>query len=643
MQRRDQTARLVLLVVAFTVVAVGVGGSAALAHEGEDHGDAAKVPAASGVEDPVRRAERSLETPSGVFVLRLVQNPVDPRSGESAQFAVAVLERVEGGFGAVDGLMPVEGATVEAKIIGTAATPTSSVTFGTSDVPGTYEGIVVMPAAGDGSLELSIRTSDARTIVAGFPLQIALAPVNTAFWVGLAFLAALAAVAFFGFWYAARGRSQPSARPLGERLVPIVGAALTFGVGILALGLLVSPRERRELSELSGLAGLAAAKAETSLPSLRIPKESQLLFGIRTESVSSREIVAGLRLTGTVRARPQSQAVVASPVPGRLSLADAISVGSVVGRGQQVGAVENVLNASERAQLEAQAVELQARVLEQRALAANLRNSAEQARATLAQARRELQRATALVEAGVASRKRLEEARTAVDIAEQSVAAATTGARAADAQADVAAASIPRVSASRSFALTAPVAGVVTDVRAAAGQQVEAGAEVIRILDLSSVFVEARAFEGDLDAIRMMESAALTVPGTPDIVYRIGKGGEGRLVSIGSSVDPETRTLPVIFELQNPGNRLKDGIFVDVTIDTTAQRTVTAVPKAAVVRDQGETFVFVFAGGEYFERRPVKLGAEGQDYHEVTAGLAPGDRVVVEGIYQLRATRPAGS
>ncbi|MBL0242388.1 MAG: hypothetical protein IPQ00_17625 [Chloracidobacterium sp.] len=97
--------------------------------------------------------------------------------------------------------------------------------------------------------------------------------------------------------------------------------------------------------------------------------------------------------------------------------------------------------------------------------------------------------------------------------------------------------------------------------------------------------------------------------------------------------------MPVIYEVKNPFNRLKDGNFIEITIDTSGNRQVLAVPKSAVVREQAETFVFVFDGGETFERRQVALGAEGADFYEIVSGLKEGDRVVIEGVYQLRTTQ----
>ena len=78
-----------------------------------------------------------------------------------------------------------------------------------------------------------------------------------------------------------------------------------------------------------------------------------------------------------------------------------------------------------------------------------------------------------------------------------------------------------------------------------------------------------------------------------------------------------------------------------MTIDTSGDQKVLAVSKKGVVNEQGQTFVFVFDGGETFEKRAVALGTEGADFYEIKSGLKEGERVVTEGIYQLRSTQPS--
>jgi RND family efflux transporter MFP subunit len=163
----------------------------------------------------------------------------------------------------------------------------------------------------------------------------------------------------------------------------------------------------------------------------------------------------------------------------------------------------------------------------------------------------------------------------------------------------------------------------------------------LSISNLSTVLLEANVFERDLPIIRESTRASFTSAALSGEVYNIGTAdGDGRLVSIGQTVNAETRAIPVIYEVKNPLNRLRDGNFVEITIDTSGDAQVLAVPKSAVVREQGETFVYVLTSGETFERRSVALGAEGVDFYEVKSGLKESDRVVVEGVYQLRTTQP---
>ena len=80
-------------------------------------------------------------------------------------------------------------------------------------------------------------------------------------------------------------------------------------------------------------------------------------------------------------------------------------------------------------------------------------------------------------------------------------------------------------------------------------------------------------------------------------------------------------------------------MFVEITVDTGNNQDVLAVPKNAVVTEQGETFVFVFNGGETFEKRKIAVGTEGLDFYEIKSGLKKDERVVTDGIYQLRSAK----
>lgn len=624
----------------------------ASAHGGEDHGDQKAPPQAgkTAAAAPVRTAERNVQTPDGQFKVRLRQTPPDPRAGEEAQFAADLSEQVEGGFSG-SGALPLEAAKVTARVTTAAgAVVASNLATHGEGTPGSYGVHYAFRDGGEYKIIFDVRTSDNRQFSADFPVSIVSAPVNWAFWLGLAILILLSAGAIFGY-YNASSRDGVTGTEAARKTLPVAFATLIFfALGTVALAYFAPPHERRIVAALppadaeTQASGTALATGDPSLGGsgavVTIPKESQLLFNIRTAPVEQRRIVSGLKVAGAVRARPEARSVISPPVSGRIFFNRGITLGSVVGRGEQIGTIEQILGAPEQASLEGQRIQLRTAALEQQARQAGQSALAQQARTRLTQARRELQRATNLLEVGAAPKKRVEEAQTAVMLAEQEVVAAEQQSRVAAQQAQLARSSVARINPVRTFPLISPVTGSVSDVKAVTGQQVEAGAQLLSVVNLSNVLLEAQVFEKDLATVRDSRRATYTAAGIPGEVYTIGEGGDGRLVTIGATVDPQTHTVPVIFGAPNPLNRLRDGMFVEITIDTSGGVNVLSVPKASVVTEQGRTFVYVFKGGETFEKRVVTLGSEGQDYYEIKSGVQTGERVVTEGIYQLRSTQP---
>ncbi len=636
------------------------------AHEGEDHGDektqTAAQPTGKGAVT-IAHAERNLQTDAGQFNVRLERVPSDPRTGETSQFAVLLAEKVEGGFGAGEPVA-IEDATVMANIK-TADGGRVAENLPTKFEKDFYRGSYTFASAGNFKIVFNVTTSDKRNFSVDFPVSVVKSPINLTFWLGMAVLSLLT----LGTLAAVFIKTKPGENFKGRarKIAPVAAAALLiFVLGTFALAYFAPPRQARSLAEMPPVGTNAenAPEAETAnalQTALTVPKESQILFGIKTAPVSIKQITSGLKTTGVVRARPDAKAVVVPPVAGRIVLRQGLSLGSAVSRGEQIGSVEQILDVSGQTELESQRLEVEAQQREIEARRLELRNTAlalqgqqaerraaaGQARTRLAQAQRELRRSENLVEVGAIPKKRVEEALTAARVAEQEVASADQQVkllgdqiRAANAGQNIFRA--PKVNQpTRSFPLTAPVTGTVSEIKATSGQQVESGTELLSIVNLSTVLIEAQVFEKDLPIVRESTRASFTSAALSGEVYTIGTAdGDGRLVSIGQTVNEQTRAVPVIYEVVNPLQRLRDGNFVEMTIDTSGNAQVLAVPKTAVVTEQGQTFVFVFTGGESFEKRPVALGAEGADFYEVKSGLKEGDRVVTEGIYQLRATQP---
>lgn len=632
------------------------------AHDGEDHSkDAATktvVAHAPSQETSIVTAERNLESKDGTFNLILKRSPGDPRISEIESLVLKISEKVEGGFN-TGGALPLENAKVLVRITEPGGELIAEKLSVAAEAGGIYRAEYRFSKAGNYKVYFDITTADNREFSVDFPVTVTTTPIRSSFWLGLGILSSLAIGLFGALVYRVRKTGEGAleirkAIPLG------IAGAVIFGIGVMAFSYLVPPREIRSQNLISAdTLNEISANELVKTEKITITKESQLLFGIKTEAITTKSITAGLKVNGTVKAKPDSRALITAPVSGRTFFRNGITIGSAVARGETIGHVEQVLDVSgqvgleqQRLEVEAQQREIEARRLEIKNSVLQLQSqqadqlaSAQQARARLALAERELRRSENLVNVDAAPKKRLEEAKTAVKIAELEVASAEKQVVLLENQIKQTAAGQnifknPRVNPpKKTFPLISPITGTINEIKATGGQQVEAGFEIFTVVNLSTILIEALIFERDLAAIRDSTRASFTNAALVGEIYTIGTAdGDGRLLSIGQTVDPQTRAVPVIYEMRNPLERLRDGMFVDITIDTSGDRKVLAVPKTAVVTEQGQTFVFVFDGGETFEKRPVSLGAEGADFFEVKSGLAEGDRVVTEGIYQLRST-----
>lgn len=630
------------------------------AHEGEDHsGDSKTTAPANAAKVSIVSAERNIKNDSGNFTFVLKRSPGDARTGETEQFLLKITEKVEGGFGN-QGAVPLEKATIAASITQANGAKLVDNLPVKAEAEGNYRASFAFSSAGDYKIVFVATTEDKRQFSADFPVSISRASLRSSFWLGLVFLSLLFLASLGTILYSAKKKGGIKLKKIA---LPVVAALLIFALGTAALAYFLPPSETRVIAEIPlNATSETETNALTNKTVLTVTKESQLLFGIKTETVATKQITGGLKTTGTVRAKPDAKAVVVPPVAGRIILREGISLGSVVGRGEQIGTVEQILDVAGQTGLEQQRLDVEAQQRDVEARRLELRNTvlalqgqqadqraqANQTRTRLAQAQRELRRSENLVEVGAVPKRRLEEAQTAVKVAEQDVAAAEKQVglienQIKQAQAGQTIFRAPTIrQPNRSFPLTSPITGIVNQINATSGQQVETSTQILTLANLSTVLLEAQVFEKDLPAVRESTRASFTASALSNEVYTIGTAdGDGRLVSIGQTVNEQTRTVPVIYEVKNPANRLRDGMFVEITVDTSGNTQVLAVPKRAVVTEQGQTFVFVFDGGETFEKRPVALGIEGADFYEIKAGLKEGERVVIEGIYQLRSTQPS--
>ena len=180
----------------------------------------------------------------------------------------------------------------------------------------------------------------------------------------------------------------------------------------------------------------------------------------------------------------------------------------------------------------------------------------------------------------------------------------------------------------KSLTLHAPVSGYVMEKNAFLKQRVMADTMLYTLADLSRVWVVADVYEYEAASVRLGQSATFTM------AYLPGKSFRGQVSYILPQVDPESRTLKVRIELENPGNLLKQEMYGDVELKTGGARRLT-VPQTAVLNSGERQVVFVDRGGGHFEPRDVKLGARSGDRIEILKGLEAGERIVASGNFLI--------
>lgn len=243
-------------------------------------------------------------------------------------------------------------------------------------------------------------------------------------------------------------------------------------------------------------------------------------------------------------------------------------------------------------------------------------------------------RTTKLVEIGAASREELEQATTKLRSAESELASQRQ-------RLLLLGLSPQRISSLRSseqvsseVSLPSPVSGTVIARSANPGEVVQADKEILRVADLSSVWVIGQVYEKDLARIKVGSGASITSEAYPGRVFR------GQVSYVDPTLDPATRTAQVRIELENPGQTLKIGMYVNVAFATLggAESTIAVVPANAVQNINNQQVVFVAVNeANVFAMRPVRLGPEASGRYPVLEGVLVGDRIVTEGSFQLRA------
>ena len=283
----------------------------------------------------------------------------------------------------------------------------------------------------------------------------------------------------------------------------------------------------------------SASTSPTSEPTISIDPEASKRAGIKTEAVGEAILAgtatAGQVTTGVVQANAYRTTPVVSLVGGILLRVSAELVQNV-----SQGQVVAVVFSDEMAMA-------QSRYLN--------------ALADLDEHHKHHARVIRLVEIGAASREELEQATTKLRTAESEVASQRQRLILLGLNEKRIDQLKTPAQISSEVSLPAPVSGNVISRTANPGEVIQADKEVLRIADLSSVWVMGQVYEKDLGKVVVGSGASITSDAYPGRVFR------GRVSYVDPTLDPATRTAQARIELANPGQALKIGMFVNVAFD----------------------------------------------------------------------------
>ncbi|HXQ97226.1 MAG TPA: efflux RND transporter periplasmic adaptor subunit [Candidatus Limnocylindrales bacterium] len=174
--------------------------------------------------------------------------------------------------------------------------------------------------------------------------------------------------------------------------------------------------------------------------------------------------------------------------------------------------------------------------------------------------------------------------------------------------------------------LLAPVSGMVTDRLVGPGQLLAGGStQCFTISDMSTVWVLLNVYQSDLGAVRVGDSVDITTDSYPEVFH-------GRVSYVAAAVDPTTRTLQARIVTDNPGEKLKNNMYVTATVRAGVIDGALLVPDAAVLRDtENQPFVYVQTESNKFARQLVTLGESQGGHTQITAGLKGDEHVVGDG------------
>lgn len=373
---------------------------------------------------------------------------------------------------------------------------------------------------------------------------------------------------------------------------------------LLSVSLLFTACSKREQKQSGEQAETPVSKEPNKSDNSVIHIEPTMLRDLRitTAIVERRSGGESTAILGELRPNENAYAEIAAPVASRVVKVN-VSPGQTVSTGQALAVLQN----SDVGKARSEAISAQARLeLANQTLERKRRLGSERI-----VAQREIQEAEANVESATA------------ELRASKATLRSLGLSGTDAE---------HLTDDPSFPLRSPVGGTVIDRDAVQGQLAEPSKPLFRVGNLGRLWLTVHAFERDAVRVKTGTNARVAFAALP------GRTFTGKVTLVGKQVEPDSRTVPVRIEIENRDGVLRPGMSATAWL-TVGQQTgeIIAVPAPSLQRLQERWTVFIPKSDTEFEIREVGRGRDLGGEVEILSGLKPGETVVVDGAFLLKA------
>lgn len=171
----------------------------------------------------------------------------------------------------------------------------------------------------------------------------------------------------------------------------------------------------------------------------------------------------------------------------------------------------------------------------------------------------------------------------------------------------------------------APIAGTVTQRYVDVGTTVGPSVPVVQLSRTDELEIRTEVAERFISLVREGQDAVVFLEAYP------GERFAARVTELSPVVDPATRTMGVTLRFVRRDPRIKAGMFGDIRLITEVRTGIVKVPSDAVVRRFDTPYLFVVTGDGTVEQREVELGISIGEQVEITSGVEPDERIVIQG------------